>query len=102
MESTIIDKDGNEMPNPLIFNLDPNKWVKDSDGWYRYVNIVKSGETAADPLFSEIHFPVTMGNEYVGSTTTVSVKAQAVQSEYNEYTNSVLEVQGWPAEGGAS
>ena len=104
LSSNIIDRNGEEMLNILEFNIDTENWIADkaNDGWYYYKDIIQPGEKVKSPLFTEVHFPIdTMGNEHVGSTSTISVKAQAVQSEHNEHEN-VLDVQGWPlAEGGA-
>ena len=99
--SSKITKNEEEMPNILVFNINKEKWKLDEDGWYRYVDIIEPGETVPHPLFTEVHFPgVEMNNSYVGTTSTVSIKAQAVQAEYNEHAD-VLDVQGWPLEGGS-
>ncbi len=89
-----IIKNGEELPGLLEFNIDETKWKLDSDGWYRYVDIVKCGETAPDPLFTEVYFRGDMGNEYVGSDTDIILQAQCVQAEYNVNAD-VLDVQGW-------
>ncbi|WP_249030080.1 hypothetical protein [Tannockella kyphosi] len=92
----IEDVNGESLDSSVVsLNIDDEKWVEDEDGWYRYVNIVRSGETTEDPVFSEISFSSEMDNDYIGSTITLVVGSQSVQSEYNEF-ESILEVQGFP------
>ncbi|MFI3327184.1 MAG: hypothetical protein R3Y35_13590, partial [Clostridia bacterium] len=59
-----------------------------------------SGETTADPVFTEVYFSTDMDNSYIGSTITVVVGSQSVQSKYNEYDKSIGEtvqdVDGFP------
>ena len=101
LSSVIKDASGEEMQNTLEFNIDEENWKKDEDGWYRYLGIIKSGEMSLAPLFTEVHFPVGMDNSYVGSKSTITLQAQAVQAEHNEHEN-VLDIIGWPMqEGGA-
>ena len=98
LSSVITDACGEEMENPLVFNIDEENWKKDEDGWYRYIGVIKSGEMSLYPLFTEVHFPEGMDNSYVGSKTTITLQAQAVQSEHNKHDD-VLGVLGF--EGGA-
>lgn len=94
LKSSIKDKSGKDLPNLLKFNIDETKWILDDEGYYRYFEILKSGETIPVPFFTEIHFPVEMDNKYIGSVTEICLQAQAVQSDYNEKAN-VLDVQGF-------
>ncbi len=99
VDVTMKASDGNIIECPVILDIDETKWVKDSDGWYRYVDIIPCGEKTEVPLFSKVTFPDEMGDKYIGSRTEIEIEAQSVQSTNNEFDN-VLDVQGWPATGG--
>ncbi len=107
-EIQITDAEGNTDtldPSVVSLNIDPERWVEDSEGWYRYVDIVPVGETT-EPLFTEVSFSTEMDNSYMGCIITIIVGSQSVQSEYNEYDinagETVLDVDGFadvPAKG---
>lgn len=63
------------------------------DGYYYYNEALETGNTTV-PLFDEIVFSTSMGNDYQNSTATVTIHAQAVQTAHNGST--VLEAAGWP------
>ena len=63
------------------------------DGYYYYKTQLETGNTTA-PLFDEIVFSPTMGNDYQNSTATVTIHVQAVQTANNG--NTVWEAAGWP------
>ena len=63
------------------------------NGYYYYNTQLETGKTTA-PLFDEILFSPTMGNEYQNSTATVTINVQAVQTANNG--NTVWEAAGWP------
>ena len=69
------------------------------DGWYYYKGIVNSGEITPD-VFSHVEMVgAKIDNRYIGKTLTLTVDAQAVQSENNPITDGkVYTASGWPAE----
>ncbi|MFI3326878.1 MAG: hypothetical protein R3Y35_12010 [Clostridia bacterium] len=93
----IIAADGETiLDNSVVsLNIDTENWVKDEDGFYRYVDVIDVGDYSGN-LFDEVYFSTAMDNSYIGSVITIVVGSQSVQSKYNEYETSVLEVQGFP------
>lgn len=77
----------------VVLDIDTANWTE-QDGWYYYNSALKPGETTA-PLFTCATFATDMGNLYQGSTATVDVIAQAVQTANNG--SSALDAAGWPA-----
>ena len=80
-----INVDG-EGINPLDYitiEIDTENWVyNENDGWYYYKSTVAPGDEAT-PLFSEVTFESSMGNDFKGSSINIAVDAQAVQSKNN-------------------
>jgi predicted ribosomally synthesized peptide with SipW-like signal peptide len=70
-----------------------NDHWKYKDGYYYYNEALEKSETTA-PLFDEIVFSPTMGNDYQNSTAAVTIYVQAVQTANNGKT--VWEAAGWP------
>ncbi|MBQ8549765.1 MAG: hypothetical protein IJ426_00300 [Clostridia bacterium] len=79
-------------------NIDEEHWVL-RDGWYYYTDVVKPRETTPD-VFSHVEIiGDTVDNSYLGKTLTLTVKAQAVQSENNPITDgNTYTASGWPKE----
>ena len=79
-------------------NIDEEHWVL-HDGWYYYTGIVKPGEITPD-VFSHVEMVGSkIDNSYIGKTLTLTVKAQAVQSENNPITGgNTYTASGWPKE----
>ena len=79
-------------------NIDEEYWVL-HDGWYYYTDIVNPGETTPD-VFSHVEIVGSkVDNSYIGKTLTLTVKAQAVQSENNPITDgNTYTASGWPKE----
>ncbi len=79
-------------------NIDEEHWVL-HDGWYYYTGIVSPGEMTPD-VFSHVEIVGSkVDNSYLGKTLTLTVKAQAVQSENNPITDgNTYTASGWPAE----
>jgi len=79
-------------------DIDPTNWVY-NDGWYYYAGIVQPGETTPE-IFSHVEIVGSkVDNRYIGKTLTLTVKAQAVQSENNPLADGkVYTASGWPAE----
>ena len=79
-------------------NINEENWVY-HDGWYYYKGIVEPGQTTPN-VFSHVEIvgdKVDTG--YIGHTLTLTVVAQAVQSEHNPLTDGkVWTASGWPAE----
>ena len=78
--------------------IDETYWVF-HDGWYYYKGIVKPGETTPN-VFSHVEIVGSkVDNSYIGKTLTLTVKAQAVQSENNPISDgNAYTASGWPAE----
>ena len=79
-------------------NINEEHWVL-HDGWYYYTGIVSPGETTPD-VFSHVEMVGSkIDNSYIGKTLTLTVKAQAVQSENNPISDgNTYTASGWPAE----
>jgi len=67
------------------------------DGWYYYKGIVNPGETTPN-VFSHVEMVGSkIDNSYIGKTLTLTVKAQAVQSENNPISDdNTYAASGWP------
>ncbi|MBE6643614.1 MAG: hypothetical protein IJN17_04375 [Clostridia bacterium] len=79
-------------------NINEQDWVL-HDGWYYYNGIVEPGITTPD-VFSHVEIVGSkVDNSYLGKTLTLTVKAQAVQSENNPISDgNTYTASGWPAE----
>ena len=79
-------------------NINEEYWEL-HDGWYYYKSIVEPGETTPD-VFSHVEMVgAKIDNSYIGKTLTLTVDAQAVQSENNPITDGkIYTASGWPAE----
>ena len=92
--------DSQELTAEDCFKLNINEqyWIL-HDGWYYYTGIVNPGETTPD-VFSHVEIVGSkVDNSYIGKTLTLTVNAQAVQSENNPITDGkTYTASGWPAE----
>ncbi len=79
-------------------NIDETHWVF-HEGWFYYTDVVEPGETTPD-VFSHVEIVGSkVNNSYIGKTLTLTVKAQAVQSENNPIKDgNTYTALGWPAE----
>ena len=79
-------------------NINEDNWEL-HDGWYYYKGVVEPGQTTPD-VFSHVEIVGSkVDNSYIGKTLTLTVKAQAVQSENNPITDgNTYTASGWPAE----
>lgn len=79
-------------------NINEEHWEL-HDGWYYYRGIVAPGETTPD-VFSHVEMVgAKIDNSYIGKTLTLTVKAQAVQSENNLIIDgNTYTASGWPKE----
>ena len=77
-------------------NVNQEDWVY-SDGWYYYKKAVSAGEETSN-VFSQVEIVGNkVDNSYIGKTLTLTVKADAVQSENNPLKNGdVTTAAGWP------
>ena len=75
-------------------NLNVADWAQGADGYLYYNKALGPGEVTA-PIFTNVTFNVTMGNEYQNATATVDVAAQAVQTANNG--KSAQTAAGWPS-----
>ena len=92
--------DSQELSSEDCFKLNINEEYWDFyDGWYYYKEVVDPGETTPD-VFSHVEIVGSkVDNDYLGKTLTLTVKAQAVQSENNPITDgNTYTASGWPAE----
>ena len=79
-------------------NINTENWEL-HDGWYYYKDIVNPGKTTAE-VFSHVEIIGSkVDNSYIGKTLSLTVNAQAVQSENNPITDgNVYTAFGWPKE----
>ena len=93
--------DSQELTSEDCFKLNINSenWLL-HDGWYYYTGILQPGQQTPE-VFSHVEIVGSkVDTSYIGKTLSITVKAQAVQSENNplpvegDYTS----VSGWPAE----
>lgn len=86
---------GNGTPNADLVELDLNQtdWKLGQDG-YLYYNKPLQPNAVTDPIFTEVTFDASMGNEYQHATASVDVSAQAVQTANNG--DAAMAAQGWP------
>lgn len=92
--------DSQELPSEECFKLNINSDVwKLHDGWYYYQGVVAPGDTTPQ-VFSHVEIVGDkVDNRYIGKTLTLSVLAQAVQSEHNPIEGTDTHTaSGWPAE----
>lgn len=91
-----------ELPSEECFKLNVNSdhWQL-HDGWYYYKDVVAPGETTPY-VFSHVEIVGSqVDNRYIGKTLTLSVLAQAVQSENNPLSGEeTYTASGWPLEEG--
>ena len=82
----------------LKLNINSEKWEL-HDGWYYYKDIVNPGETTAN-VFSHVEIVGSkVATNHIGKTLSLTVNAQAVQSENNPITDgNVYTASGWPKE----
>lgn len=92
--------DSKELSAEDCFKLNINEehweWY---NGWYYYKGIVTPEETTPH-VFSHVEMVgAEIDNRYIGKTLTLTVKAQAVQSENNPISDgNTYTASGWPAE----
>ena len=82
----------------MKLDIDTTYW-ESHDGWYYYKGAVAPGETTPE-VFSKVEIVGDrVDNRYLGKTLTLTVVAQAVQSEFNPVngTDTYLAA-GWPTE----
>ena len=92
--------DSQELTSEDCFKLNINEeYWELHDGWYYYKGIVEPGKTTPD-VFSHVEIVGSkVDNDYLGKTLTLTVKAQAVQSENNSITDgNTYTASGWPKE----
>ena len=92
--------DSQELTSEDCFKLNINEeYWELHEGWYYYKEIVNPGETTPD-VFSHVEIVGSkMDNDYLGKTLTLTVKAQAVQSENNPISDgNTCTASGWPKE----
>ena len=97
IEKTIeLKREGTPDTDLVELGLNTTEWTE-KDGYYYYNKALKPGETT-EPIFTNVTFKATMGNEYQNATAKVDVYAQAVQTANNPATkDDVTTVKGWPA-----
>jgi len=91
-----------ELPYEDCFklNIDENNWQL-HDGWYYYKGIVNPFDSTPN-VFSHVEIVGSkVDNSYIGKTLTLTVKADAVQSENNPVEGTdTYKALGWPREDG--
>ena len=90
--------DSQELPAEDCFklNINPENWTL-YDGWYYYNGTVAPSETTPY-VFSHVEIVGSkVDNDYLGKTLTLTVEAEAVQSENNPLTDGkTYTAAGWP------
>ena len=78
-------------------NIDEQNWQY-VDGWYYYTEILQPGQISPW-VFSHVEIVgENVDNRYLGKTLSLTVTAQAVQSENNPLTDGLVHTaSGWPA-----
>lgn len=99
VEKEISLNPGNTAPsnyNPIVIDYatgsDSTAWTKSGD-YYYYNSPLEPGKLTS-PLFTEVFFKESMGNEYQNCTVEIDVSAYATQVA-NNGTNA-LDAKGWP------
>ena len=79
-------------------NIDEENWEL-HDGWYYYKGVVEPTEKTPE-VFSHVEIVGSkVDNSYIGKTLTLTVNAQAVQSENNPISDgNTYSASGWPKE----
>ena len=92
--------DAKELSADDCFKLNINEkyWVL-HDGWYYYKGVVEPGQVTPN-VFSHVEIVGSeVDNSYIGKTLTLTVNAQAVQSENNPIEDgNTYTASGWPKE----
>ena len=86
----------NETLSSDVFKLDVDtqNWIE-KDGWLYYKDIVEPNATTSE-VFTEVHIVgEKVDNTYIGKALTITISAQAVQSENNPAATP-WEALGWP------
>lgn len=90
-----------ELPAKECFslNIDETNWILHEDGWYYYQGIVEPTEETPY-VFSDVTIVGSqVDNRHLGKTLSLSIQAQATQSEHNPIENSqYYTALGWPQE----
>ena len=91
---------GNEVltlpSDKVTVNIDTKSWKLGTDGYYYYQKALDKG-AKTEPIFTSVLFDKSMNNDYQGSTASVDVFAEAVQTANNGAN--VKEASGWPQNG---
>lgn len=70
----------------LIVDINTTNWVLGEDGYYYYTDSVKPGSAAATPvLFSSVMLKAGLDSSYTDATTTLLVKAEAVNCNVGNF-----------------
>ncbi len=82
----------------FVLDIDETNWSY-HDGWYYFNEVVEPGEVTPY-LFTKVEIAgAEVDNSYIGKTLTLTVEAQAVQSEHNPITDGLVHTaSGWPVE----
>ena len=82
----------------LKLNINSEHWQL-HDGWYYYKDVVNPGETTPN-VFSHVEIVGSkVDTGHIGKVLTLTVNAQAVQSENNPITDgNIYTASGWPTE----
>ncbi|MGI6510046.1 MAG: hypothetical protein ACOX1L_05675 [Erysipelotrichaceae bacterium] len=79
----------------IIIDYNQTDWTF-KDGYWYYMAVLNAGETTKD-LFTSVEFSANMGNEFMNSTVTVDIQAQATQFA-NQNVADATDAKGWPTD----
>lgn len=63
-------------------NFDQENWLKGNDGYWYYKDILGASQVTEE-LFTQVAFDKDMGNDYMNCQFSITVSAEAVQSDNN-------------------
>ena len=89
---TVLDGEDSSL---IFIDINHEDWTLLEDDYYYYNERLESG-AITKPLFTQVAFSETMGNDFQNSVAMVGVRASAVQSDNNGET--VFDALGWPEE----
>lgn len=80
----------------LTISFDNGAYWTEKDGFYYYNQVLAPG-ASTEPLFTQVHFDATAGNDYQNARIEIDVQAQGTQVANNPIPAAgITAVKGWP------